>query len=404
MHEVHDNISFKFMRLLIYAHAFAPMIGGVETYTRLLAEGLSNGTHNTGKREIEVTVITQTPAKPGCDAEFAFRVVRQPGLLGLAKLIHEATVLQLAGPCLVPMLIALLLRKPIVIEQHGYQAVCPNGMLLYEPTKTVCPGYFMAGQYNKCLRCNREFLSWRKSLTMLLLTFLRRWLCQQVAVNVAVTAHVQRRIDLPRSQFIYHGVPDPLSSQSAPGQIAVRQCPEPLCFAYVGRLVSEKGLPLLVEAVGRLREQGYKFHLKFVGDGPERHRLEASVAASELQPEVTFTGFLSGKKMEEALRDVAVVIMPSIWEETAGIAAIEQMFRGRLVIASDIGGLGEIVGTAGLKFPLGDVSALVNCMKQVLDKPDIVSTLGQKARTRALNCFGLERVTEEHLAIYDRLH
>ena len=392
------------MKLLIYTHAFAPMIGGVETYTRLMAEGLAKHADTAGKPKTEVTVVTQTPARSDYDAESPFCVVRQPGLLHLTKLIRKATVVQLAGPCLLPMLIALLLRKPTVIEQHGYQAVCPNGMLLYEPEKTVCPGHFMAWRYNKCLDCNQEFLSWRKSLTMLLLTFPRRWLCQQVAANVAVTAHVQRRINLPRSQFIYHGVPDPLSPQSAPKQIGVNPCPEHLCFGYVGRLVSEKGLLLLVEAARRLRDQGYKFRLKFVGDGPERPRLEAAVAASKLQFEVTFTGLLSGEQMEEALRDVAVVVMPSIWEETAGIAAIEQMFRGLLVIASDVGGLGEIVGEAGLKFPLGDVNALVNCMKQVLDKPDTVSTLGQKARTRALNCFGLERVMKEHWAIYDRLH
>jgi glycogen(starch) synthase len=391
------------MKLLIYTHAFAPMIGGVETYTRLMAESLAKDAHAAAKPRTEVTVVTQAPVRSDYDEQFPFCVVRRPGLLRLVKLIHKAALVQLAGPCLLPMLIALLLRKPIVIEQHGYQAVCPNGMLLYEPMKTICPGYFMARQYGECLRCNHTGLSWRKSLTMLLLTFPRRWLCQRVAANVAVTAHVQRRIDLPRSQFIYHGIPDPLSSQSAPGQIATSPTPEPLCFAYVGRLVSEKGLPLLVEAAARLRDQGYKFRLKFVGDGPERRRLELAVAASEIQPEVSFTGLLSGKKLEEALLDVAVVVMPSIWEETAGIAAIEQMFRGRLVIASDVGGLGEIVGEAGLKFPLSDVSALVNCMKQVLDKPDIVSILGQEARTRALNCFGLERVMNQHLAIYDRL-
>lgn len=233
------------MKLLIYTHAFAPMIGGVETYVRLMAEGLATGAQPAGKRPTKVTVVTQTPARCDYDAQFPFSVVRRPGLSRLARLIHSASLVQLAGPCFLPMLIALLLRKPIVIEQHGYQAVCPNGMLLYEPTKTVCPGYFMARQYGKCLRCNRQVLSWGKSLTMLLLTFPRRWLCQRVAVNVAVTAHVQRRVDLPRSQFIYHGVPDPLPSQYAPAQIATSPGTGLVCFAYVGRLVSEKGLPLL---------------------------------------------------------------------------------------------------------------------------------------------------------------
>ena len=56
--------------------------------------------------------------------------------------------------------------------------------------------------------------------------------------------------------------------------------------------------------------------------------------------------------------------MPSIWEETAGLAAIEQMLRGRLVIASDIGGLGEMVGDAAIKFPAGDAPTLADQMKK----------------------------------------
>jgi len=57
------------------------------------------------------------------------------------------------------------------------------------------------------------------------------------------------------------------------------------------------------------------------------------------------------------------------------------MFRGRLVIASDIGGLSEVVGSTGLKFPAGNTEALTNCMRQVLEKPDIVSEFGQRAQT-----------------------
>src|SRR5207248_5999124 len=65
---------------------------------------------------------------------------------------------------------------------------------------------------------------------------------------------------------------------------------KPLGFAYVGRLVSEKGLPVLVQAARRLLDQGQIFHLKLVGDGPERKRLESDVTALGLQQHVTFTG------------------------------------------------------------------------------------------------------------------
>ena len=69
----------------------------------------------------------------------AFRVVRQPNLRALVSLIREADVIRLVGPCFLPLLVAWFLRKPVAIEHHGYPPVCPNGLLSYDPTKTVCP-------------------------------------------------------------------------------------------------------------------------------------------------------------------------------------------------------------------------------------------------------------------------
>ena len=104
--------------------------------------------------------------------------------------------------------------------------------------------------------------------------------------------------------------------------------------------------------------------------------------------------------MTDELRDVQAVVMPSVWEETAGLAAIEQMMRGRLVIASDVGGLGEIVGDAGLKFPPGDAGALADCMRKVLRDPSLIESFGRKARERALRLFTRSRMTEEHARLY----
>jgi glycosyltransferase involved in cell wall biosynthesis len=128
--------------------------------------------------------------------------------------------------------------------------------------------------------------------------------------------------------------------------------------------------------------------------------LEEAVDAFKLREHVTFTGFLRGEELESALAEVAALVMPSIWEETAGLSAMEHMMRGRLVIATDIAGLGEIVGDAGLKFPIGDVDGLVSCMKRVVDQPRLVKELGEKARERAVELFQEERMVAEHLAVY----
>jgi glycogen synthase len=404
------------MRLMIYTHSFAPRVGGVETVAMTLAEGLARtseadeprtvaGTRpggraspsTEGKARIEVTVVTPTPAGEMDDGALAFRVVRQPGFLELFRLLREADLVHLAGPTLVPLALCLLLRKPVVIEHHGYQAVCPNGLLFYEPTKTLCPGHFMAGRHRECLRCNATQGRLR-SLRMWLATFPRRWLSRQAAGNVAISAHVAQRLALPRSRVIYYGTEEgPPAQEQTVGQS------DEICFAYAGRLVSEKGLLLLIEAAGRLRAEGRKFRLRFVGDGPERERLEQAARALGIEHRTTTTGMLAGEALQRALGDVSALVMPSIWEETAGLAAIEQMMRGRLVIAADIGGLGEVIGDAGLKFNPGDVDGLCACLRRVLDHPDIAREYGAKARERARNLFRCDRMVEEHWQLYRKV-
>src|SRR6266849_3821615 len=144
-------------RLLIYTNAFAPNIGGVETYVMLLARGLA-GT------DLKVILITPTPLGGMNDADLPFRVVRRPDFVTLAKLVWHSDVLHLAGPCFLPMMLGLILQKPVVVEHHGYHAVCPNGLLFFEPTKSLCPGHFMAHSYHKCLQCNARRVGAVKSI------------------------------------------------------------------------------------------------------------------------------------------------------------------------------------------------------------------------------------------------
>jgi glycosyltransferase involved in cell wall biosynthesis len=118
---------------------------------------------------------------------------------------------------------------------------------------------------------------------------------------------------------------------------------------------------------------------------------------------VEFTGFMTGPAFQAMMKDVAAVLMPSVWEETAGLAAIEQMMRGRLVIASDIGGLGEVVDDCGLRFPAGSTAALAECMRSVLDHPESVIRKGDDARRRALDLFAERRMLQEHFDLYRRL-
>lgn len=383
------------MKVLIYSRPFAPLIGGVETYVMLLAQGLSS--YGGAQADaIQVTVATEAVAGGFDDSSLHFHVVRCPGAPSLFWLIRQADIVQIAGPCLLPMLLAWLLRKPFVVEQHGYQSVCPNGLLFFEPTKSVCPGHFMAKRHAKCWDCNRG-TGILTSLRTWLLTFFRRWLCNRATANIAITRHVQERLQVRNSLVIYYGIPDAMQIESPAYSHGFSSPP---CFAYVGRLVSEKGLEALVTAAAMLKADGLDFRLKLIGDGPERGHLERRAAEQSLDGHIIFTGFVTGKELRRAVDGVAAMIMPSRWEETAGLSAIEHMMRGGLVICSDIGGLGEVVDGAGLKFAVDDVSALAALMRQVVENPQMVAEFGKKARKRASRLFMQDRMVREYVELY----
>jgi glycogen synthase len=388
------------MKLLLYSHFFAPSVGGVENIVLSLADGLSKRRKANGQLEFEVTLVTKTAAGDFDDGALPFRVVRAPSLIVLWRLIRGSDVLHTAGPALLPLFLAWLARKPFVIEHHGYQAICLNGLLLQRPGNSICPGHFQAGRYAECLRCEKHESGGPRSLLRLLLMFPRYFLSGRAATNVAVTNHVLQRLALPRSSVIYHGIEDPLPKSSSDGGTATS---DRVCFASVGRLVFEKGIRILMEAARTLEQKGEAFQVRVIGDGPERAGLEAFIARNDLENCARLTGTLTGAALTGALRDVGVVLMPSIWEETAGLAAIEQIMRGKLVIASDIGGLGEIVGDAGLKCKPGDASELAKRMEQVLQSPSLIDSFGGRARERGLRLFARGRMIEQHAQIYHQV-
>src|SRR5277367_228781 len=196
------------LTLLIYSRSWSPAVGGVETITRTLAEGLSKRSYSQTGNSIRVILVTLTPAGGMDDSLLPFQVVRRPSFWHFIQLCRAADIVHLAGPALLPLSLGWLLRKRIVLEHHNYQSMCPNGLLIHRPDFAICPNHFLAGRYEECYRCNSEALGRADSLRNLLLAFPRRWLAKNVAVNVAPSCHMKTRAALPRTQVIYHGVAD----------------------------------------------------------------------------------------------------------------------------------------------------------------------------------------------------
>lgn len=380
------------MALLLYSHFFPPSIGGVESTVLFLAKGLAELRDSQNALQFEVTLATQTPARNYDDAALPFRVVRQPRLFQLWHLIRSSDVVHLAGPAFAPLSLSLISRKPVVVEHHGFQTICPNGQLVIEHGATPCPGHFMAHRYAKCLRCNAP-QGWFASSKLWFLTFVRRALCSRAAANITETQWLSSLLHLPHLTVIPRGFER--------GQAISRLIPQsgiPM-IAFIGRLVTTKGVKLLLEAVKSLCDQNRRFELVIIGDGPEREALEQYTRDAQL-PAVRFAGRLSPAQMEATLTEASAIVVPSLGGEVFGLVVAENMLRALLVVASDLGAFVEVLGGAGLTFRTGDAADLAAKIGRLLDDPGLANGLARQARQRALDFFNKSRMIQAHARLY----
>jgi glycosyltransferase involved in cell wall biosynthesis len=209
-------------------------------------------------------------------------------------------------------------------------------------------------------------------------------------MNITPTDWLSKVLGLTRSTTILHGI------SASPDTIRTRQ--GATAFGFQGRLVTTKGIKVLLEAVEILRAKGLRPRLKVIGGGPELSSLKSSV--EPCGSNVEFLGHVPNDRLEEILADVSTIIMPSLAGEVFGLVAVENMLRGKLVLVSDLGALKEVVGDSGLTFINGDVEDLAARMEEILADSAIAASLGSAARVRAAYVFASKIMVENHIRLY----
>ena len=167
----------------------------------------------------------------------------------------------------------------------------------------------------------------------------------------------------------------------------------------VGRLIPIKGHDILLEALVEVRTVIPEVTLEVAGDGPLEGELAATVARLDLSDHVTFLGRVA--QPAPVFERAELVVVPSLGEGF-GMVALEAMERGRPVIASDVGGLPEIVadGETGLVVPSGDADALAEAMVALAGDLDRARAMGLAGRERALAEFTPERSAQRIEELY----
>jgi glycosyltransferase involved in cell wall biosynthesis len=131
-------------------------------------------------------------------------------------------------------------------------------------------------------------------------------------------------------------------------------------MAFVGRLVSDKGVETVLQASRRLRERGHDLPVFIIGDGPLRADLEAMARRHGMQDSIRFMGKLPPAEVADLLNKVKYLAIPSMWAEPFGIVALEGIACGCIPLGTNGGGLIDAIGPCGPVFKPGDYEALAD--------------------------------------------
>lgn len=333
------------MKILISSHAFAPSIGGIETVSALLAQEFV-------RLGQEVILLTQTPA--GGAREYPFQVIRRPSLGALLRALQWCDVYWQNNLSLRTLWPAFFVRRPVVITHQGSYCRPPAGFDLVQRVK-----------HATIRRVNSVAIS------------------KAVAACFAMPSRV---------------IPNPFDAPIFHSGSTTEERPNDLIF--VGRLVSEKGLDVLLDALQQLQAQELFPGLTIVGAGPELTPTQEKVRQLQLEAQVIFAGAKRGTDLAATLRTHKILVVPSRYEEPFGVVALEGIAAGCAVIGSRGGGLPEAIGPCGLTFPNGEATALAARMAQLLRAPNERANLLAGAASH-LARFHPEVVAREYLTLFE---
>ena len=374
---------------------YAPVVGGEERHVQDLSIALAARGH-----DVAVATLAQA-GRADFEIDHGVRVYRLRGSLQRATWLFKEAERRHAPPLPDPELTWALRRvvmqeRPhvvhahnwlvhsflplkrwsgakLVVTLHDYSLRCPKKRLMYRDQPCDGPAV------RKCLSCAGQHYGPAKGG----LTTAGNWMMGAVerrAVDMFVAVSHATAIgngidgERPKLQVIPNFVPDTDAAEHAGHEAYLSQLPADGYLLFVGDLSREKGVDVLIEAYGGLIGAP---PLVLIG-----RRLPETPGA--LPPNVVLLDRWPHGSVMEAWRHSSIALVPSTWPEPFGIVAIEAMACGRPVIASDIGGLRDIVvdGETGLRVPARDPAALRQAMARLLADGKLRERMGRAGQER----------------------
>jgi glycosyltransferase involved in cell wall biosynthesis len=368
--------------IVLHSHYFHPRVGGCEVFTDLLASGLVQA-------GFRVRVVTETPLDGAPELARDYAIVRTVSWSDPSSL-DGAAVLIAKGPSIRYLRQARRRRIPYILVHAGPHGVCPVAIGWRN-------GQRCSVGFPRCLTCKVGAQRGLENVRDLVRFGLLRWGMAQAQANVFVSHYLRDRVPARRSQVIWNSFDEAMFT---PGQQGAEQPP---VFAFVGRLVSVKGVDTALRAFALARQQGLCARLRIVGSGPLEGPLRQLAAELGVVAEVEFRPLARPAEVAEVFRTSYAALVPSQWEEPFGIVVAEAMGCGCPVIGSAHGALPEIIGATGIVVPAGDVTAWAKAMTELAADGARRQRLAEAAADRAAREFARRRMVQQYRQLVEQV-
>ncbi len=313
------------MKILMSSHFFHPSVGGIEEVGCILAQQFTHAGH-------DVKIVTQTADDDG--AGFPFSIYRRPGMGTLLRLVkwcdvffHNNLSLRTAWPLLVA-------KRPWIVAHHTWFARADGTVGCRDRLK-----HFVV----------------------------------RAARNIAVSEAVRLQ-NATSAKVIGNPYRDDLFRVD-PSAVRDRD------LVFVGRLVRDKGVDILFQALADLRKHGLKPRLTVIGQGPEEAALRQSATQLGLDEQIVFAGLKTGAELVSLLNRHRVIVVPSRWREPFGLVAVEGIACGCMALVANCGGLPDAIGRAGAAFRHKDAADAASWIARLLEPGADLHTFRDEAAT-----------------------
>ena len=285
-------------------------------------------------------------------------------------------------------------KVPVVAHFRDYWFVCP---------KSSC----LMPSYHKCSTCKLSNLvrcvPLRKLPQSIYKFYTLRYsldLLDKANVKIATSKSVKDKLELCGLGNI-KVISNPVDFRLFNIKDLKKSSSEKIVLTFIGTLDYHKGIMNLLKIVIPIIRENRKVSLLIVGDGPFRDKVKKIIDSSGLSNNITLLGKLPFSEMKKIYSNSDIVLFPSVWEEPFGRIAIEAMAMGKPVIASDVGGIKEIVDDkTGIKLDPFDFDGWRKSILLLLKKKKLRSDIGRRAYKKVREAYDLNRLTNDVEKVY----